>query len=168
VSAVNPRRDARTDREVMRGIRRRFDRLENPNTVRVGPWVLSVDADGELIATAPGRVVALTRQLAAANTAAGKPAGLHRTYVVTITGDPDGGVFQLRFAGSLTEPLDYDATAGEVLAALVGLSSRYSAIDFDVQGSAGGPWTVTVPDFGPISTVWSGLTGGTMPAITVE
>jgi hypothetical protein len=153
----------------MRGLGRRFDRLENPTTLRLGPWVLSVDASGEIVATNDqGRVVEFTRQIAAANAAAPKPAGLHRTYLVTITGSPTGGVFQLRFAGGLTDPLDHDATAAEVKAALVALSSRYSALDFDVQGSNGGPWTITVPDFGPISAIWSGLTGGTMPAITVE
>lgn len=150
----------------MRGIKRGLDNLANPSAVRIGEWVLSVDSSGELIATKPGRLVELTRQLAATN-AAGKTVGLHRTYLVTIVGSPTGGAFQLKFAGTPTTPLDPDATADEVRDALVALSSRYSTLDFTVTGANGGPWTIVAPDFGTISAI-SALTGGSLPSITVE
>lgn len=44
----------RTDAEWARSIEQRFRALENPTTTRVGPWVLSSDAAGALIATKPG------------------------------------------------------------------------------------------------------------------
>jgi RHS repeat-associated protein len=51
-----------------------------------------------------------------------------------------GGTFRLAFEGYITAPLAYNATAGQVEAALEALAS---VDNVTVTGNAGGPWTVT-------------------------
>lgn len=90
---------------------------------------------------------------------------------VTITGTPTGGTWTLTFDGEETTNLDYDATAGEVEAALEALPN-IGAGNVTVSGSAGGPYTVTfVGDLAgvdqPTMTGDDALTGGTSPGVTV-
>ncbi|WP_417386934.1 hypothetical protein [Gimesia sp.] len=56
---------------------------------------------------------------------------------VTIGNSPTGGTFTLTFDGETTDPLDYDATAAEVQAELVGLSN-IGADNVVVTGEDGG------------------------------
>lgn len=161
------RRSARTDAEWARDVSARLRSLELPGeTVRIGRWVLSVDSSGELVATTQGRTVRLTEPLQGNQAAA--TAGLHRTFTVTVEGSPTGGVFTLLFVGAETVELARNATAAAIKTALVGLSPRYSELDFSTSGAAGGPWTVIVPDLGNLGLGRVELTGGTDPAITIE
>lgn len=163
---MRPGRPPRSGAEVVRNLARQVNAQENASTLRLGKWVLSVDGAGEIVATAPGRTVNLTAPLAAAETR--QRSGLHRTYTVTAEGSPTGGAFRLRFLGAWTDDIDHDATSSDVRTALLALNSRYSTLDFNVTGSAGGPWTVIVPDLGPLSGDGSGLTGGTNMGITID
>lgn len=48
--------------ELIRDMRREIRELQQRTTVRVGPWVLSATAAGELIATGPGgRIIELSQ-----------------------------------------------------------------------------------------------------------
>jgi hypothetical protein len=61
---------------------------------------------------------------------------------VTLGGGATGGTFTLTFAGQRTVPIDYDAPAqgsGSVQAALEGLPAH---LEVDVEGPAGGPYTL--------------------------
>jgi len=58
---------------------------------------------------------------------------------VTLT-NATGGTFRLAFAGYVTAPLAYNATAAQVETALEALTS---VDNVTVTGNAGGPWTVT-------------------------
>lgn len=161
------KRMPRTDAEWARDVSNRLRALEGARqAVRIGRWVLSVDSEGELIATAVGRRVVLTLPQEADEVAG--TATLHRVFTVTVEGSPTGGTFTLRFKGAIAEPLDYNASATDIKDALVALSSAYTDLDFDVSGSAGGPWYVTVPAIGDLSVYDSDLTGGTDPRVTVE
>lgn len=53
-------RAPRTDAEWAREMQRRIASLESATSVRIGPWVLSVGEDGQLIATTAGKKVVLT------------------------------------------------------------------------------------------------------------
>ena len=53
-----------------------------------------------------------------------------------------------------------------VKAALVALDDGYTASDFTVSGSAGGPYTIAVPVAAALTATGS-FTGGTSPAIAV-
>ncbi len=59
--------------------------------------------------------------------------------VVTLS-NTTGGTFTLGFGGASTAALDWDATTGEVDAALEALSGVGTV---SVSGSTGGPWTIT-------------------------
>ena len=95
--------------------------------------------------------------------------------LVTITGSPTGGTFRLRYKGTYTTALAYNAPAATVQAALehAGLGLGNVA----VSGSAGGPYTVTaqgsldpadtVNDFPLLDYDAALLTGGTSPSVTV-
>jgi hypothetical protein len=93
---------------------------------------------------------------------------------IDTTGTPTGGTFTLSFNGQTTTPLDFDATAAEVDAALEALST----IDAAMVVSAGGPLptaiTVTFSgaqfadsDVPMLVADYSLLTGGTAPTVTV-
>ncbi len=64
----------------------------------------------------------------------------HNEVQVVTLSNADGGTFRLAFLGQTAQPLDQDATAGEVETALEALTS---VDNVTVTGSAGGPWTVT-------------------------
>lgn len=77
---------------------------------------------------------------------------------------PDGGTFTLTLNGETTLPLDFDATANEVLSAFTGLPST-SVADVAVSGDAGGPWIVAFADAFTVQSLTldgAGLTGGTL------
>lgn len=63
-----------------------------------------------------------TPSVAVATTTAGG-AGVDEVQTVTISGGPTGGTFTLTFNGQTTDPIDYDATAAEIQAALRALST---------------------------------------------
>ncbi|EUA18473.1 putative gp13 [Mycobacterium xenopi 3993] len=83
-------------------------------------------------------------------------------FIVTL-GTPTAGDFVLSFGGNTTAPIAYNATSTAVKSALVALDDGFSASDWTVTGSAGGPYTVTTPgaQYGPLTGDGSGLTGGT-------
>lgn len=65
-------------------------------------------------------------------------------YIATL-GAQTTGTFTLTYGGLTTAGIAYNATASAVKTALVALDDGYAASDWDVTGSAGGPYTVTVP-----------------------
>lgn len=92
-----------------------------------------------------------------------------RVQVVTITGTPTGGTFDLRIGGATAAGIAYNAAAAAVQTAIRALSPLWAAAT--VAGSAGGPYTVTLSPVGgpaaPIVVSATALTGGTSPAVTV-
>lgn len=60
-------------------------------------------------------------------------------------GSQSSGTFTLTWAGNTTSTIAYNATASTVKAALVALDDGYTSSDWDVSGSAGGPYTITPP-----------------------
>ena len=53
---TQPGKPPTSDAEWARNTERRIAHLESPNTVRIGPWVIS-SQDGDLIATKPGEEI---------------------------------------------------------------------------------------------------------------
>ncbi|QWY84374.1 minor tail protein [Mycobacterium phage Knocker] len=63
MTAVTPGRAPTTDAAWARSVEDRLRGLQNPRTLRVGPWVLSTEAGtGNLIATRPGQAVVIDGQ----------------------------------------------------------------------------------------------------------
>ena len=91
---------------------------------------------------------------------------------VTITGDPTGGTFTLTYSGQTTAAIPFDASAGEVQAALTALSNLRTG-DVVVSGPVGGPYTVEftnslqATNVAQMTASGAGLTGGTSPSVTV-
>lgn len=81
-------------------------------------------------------------------------------WLVTL-GSPASGTFTLTWLGATTAGIAYNATAAAVKSALVALDDGYTADDWTVAGSAGGPYTVTAPGGGALTGSGAGLTGGT-------
>lgn len=100
-------------------------------------------------------------------------AGDNEVQSLAITGTPTGGTFTLTFKGQTTSALDFDATAGEVDAALEALST----VGAGNVACTGGPLpgaAVTITFGGdlatldvPVITATSSLTGGSSPAIAI-
>jgi hypothetical protein len=92
-----------------------------------------------------------------------------RVQVITITGTPTGGTFDLKIGGLTASGIAYNATAAAVQTAIRALSSLWAAAT--VSGSAGGPYTVTLSPVGgpaaPIVVAANALTGGSSPAVVV-
>lgn len=92
-----------------------------------------------------------------------------RVQVITITGTPTGGTFDLAIGGAVAKGIAYNAAASAVQTAIRALSPLWSGAT--VTGSAGGPYTVTLSPVGgpagPIVVAANGLTGGTSPSVTV-
>lgn len=150
----------RTDAEWAREVERRFKALENPTTIRLGEWVIQV-VDGELVATAPGRSVALTAALAVDSTTSGVTRTTRTLTVVNAT----SGTFVMVYRNRPTTAVPYNASAATLQAALVALDPEAGTVDTQVIGDAGGPWTVILPP-GTFSVDFSGLVG-TDPRIVV-
>lgn len=100
--------------------------------------------------------------------------GTDEVQTLTITGTPTGGTFTLTFDGQETDPIDYDATAGEVQTALEALPNLTPG---DVTAGGGPlpdtPVTLTFggslagTDVPLIVADGSSLTGGTTPDVAV-
>lgn len=84
---------------------------------------------------------------------------LPKTWTVTL-GSPSGGTFTLALNGNATTTIAYGASAATVKTALAGITDSWTAAQWTVTGSAGGPFTVTSPG-GTLTGNGSGLTGGT-------
>jgi hypothetical protein len=98
-------------------------------------------------------------------------AGTSEVQTITITGGPTGGTFTLTYDGQVTDPLDFDASAGEVDSALEALTNLAPG-DVTVTGGPGPdtPWVVTfAAALGNVSTLVANgsFTGGVDPAIGV-
>jgi hypothetical protein len=66
------------------------------------------------------------------------------SFLVTL-GTQSTGTFTLTFGGQTTATIAFGATNAQVKTALVALDDGFSASDWTVAGSAGGPFTVTTP-----------------------
>jgi hypothetical protein len=81
-------------------------------------------------------------------------------YTVTL-GAPSAGTFTLTYGANTTATIVYNAAASVVKTALVALDDGFTASDWTVTGSAGGPYTVTLPVAGTVLTgSGASLTGG--------
>lgn len=100
-------------------------------------------------------------------------AGTNEEQTITITGTPTGGTFTLTFDGETTDPIDWDASAGEVQAALEALDA-FTPGDVIVTGGPF-PGTAMVVEFSgdygsepvELMTGADSLTGGTNPAVGI-
>jgi hypothetical protein len=92
------------------------------------------------------------------------PASASQT--VTISGSPTGGTFKLTSGnGAQTATIAFNAAAATVQTAVQALGGGYATAA--VTGSAGGPYAiVTGTAAGLLLGDGSGLTGGTLPAVT--
>jgi hypothetical protein len=94
--------------------------------------------------------------------------GTAEVQTVTVTGGPTGGTFTLTFDGETTAPIDFDAVAADVQAALEGLPG-VEVGEVTVTGT--GPYTVTFTaaqgDVPQMTANGALLTGGTAPGVTV-
>lgn len=88
------------------------------------------------------------------------------TYTVTVSGSPTGGSFTLQVNGVATGTIAYNAAASAVKSAIVAVDDGLTADNVTVTGSAGGPYTVTVPASVSLGSA-AGLTGGTSPSVAV-
>lgn len=70
---------------------------------------------------------------------------------LTTLGTQSSGTFTLTFLGNPTSAIAFGATAATVKTALVALDDGYTASDWTVSGSAGGPYTITTPGKQPIA-----------------
>lgn len=100
--------------------------------------------------------------------------GTNEVQRITVTGTPTGGTFTITYNGQTTEPLPYNATAAQVQAALLALSSVPSGTSIAVTGGPL-PGAFVVITFqnqlgglnvGQMTTTDS-FTGGTSPASAV-
>lgn len=160
MSSVNTGRAPKTAPEWVRDVDQRLRALEAATTVRVGSWVLA-EIDGEVVASKAGRSVILTEEAVAAAVAAG-----HTMRLVTLTGSPTSGTFALTYKARTTSDIPWNATADQVLAAILALSTAYTTLDFAVTGPDGGPWTVTTP-IGALSADNVALGGGSAPGVAI-
>ncbi|BBZ38733.1 phage major capsid protein [Mycobacterium conspicuum] len=88
---------------------------------------------------------------------------LPSTWTVTL-GSPSSGNFTLTYNGATTANIGYTATAASVKSALAALNDAWSASDWTVTGSNGGPYTVTSPG-GTLTGNGAGLTGATFSVV---
>lgn len=91
-----------------------------------------------------------------------------RVQVVTITGTPTGGTFNLSIGGQVASGLAYNAATAAVQTAIRALSPQWAAAT--VTGTAGSNYTITLAPLGgaaaPIIASHA-LTGGTNPNVVV-
>jgi len=86
------------------------------------------------------------------------------THTVAL-GGATAGTFTLSLRGKTTAGIAYNAAASAVKTAIVALDDGIEAADVTVTGSAGGPYTVTVP--GVLTGSGAGLTGGALTVTRV-
>lgn len=90
------------------------------------------------------------------------------TYTVSL-GTPSAGNFKLGLVdGELSADIAYSPTVAAVKSALVAIDDGYTAADWTVAGSTGGPFTVTTPAGRQLTGDGSGLTGGTFEITPVS
>jgi len=80
-------------------------------------------------------------------------------WLVTL-GTQSSGTFTLSFTGVTTTALAFGATSAAVLAALIANDDGFTAGQWNVTGSAGGPYTVTTPgsQYGALTANFAALT----------
>lgn len=78
-------------------------------------------------------------------------------WLVTL-GTQTSGTEVLTWGGNTTTAIPYNATSATVKAALVALDDGYTAADWTVTGSAGGPFTITPPKPTPVTGSGAALT----------
>ncbi|MHC4500927.1 MAG: hypothetical protein ACYS21_17645, partial [Planctomycetota bacterium] len=98
--------------------------------------------------------------------------GLDSLLLVTLTGSPTGGTFDLIYRGDIAE-IDYDSSAADLATAMNALDSL-AASAVSVTGSAGGPWTLWFHGFPTaadgtilLTKDETDLTGGSSPDVTI-
>ena len=155
-----------SDAEWAREVQRRLDALDRPQSIRIGDWVIAA-RDGELVATAPGRD-AVTLTLPPSDKSSSDSA-VRVMRVVSIVGSPSSGTWGLLYRGvpTINTLNRNNATATQILSALLALDPRYTTLDFNVAGPNGGPWTVTTPP-GSLDGDGTLLAGGTNPGVSIQ
>jgi hypothetical protein len=91
---------------------------------------------------------------ATANTNSGL---VSKAHTVTL-GTQSSGTFTLTWGGNTTSAIAYNATSATVKSALVALDDGYGTGNWNVTGSAGGPYSVTTPTPLPLTGDGSALT----------
>jgi hypothetical protein len=113
------------------------------------PWVVTVTTPANTpIALMTANSASLTGGSGTVTELQAGSAGVNEVQTVTAAAGVSGGTFTLTFNGATTIPINWNATAAQVQAALRALSTINTVT---AAGSAGGPWTVT----------WSGAQANT-------
>jgi hypothetical protein len=161
-----------TDAQWARKVEQRLRNLEGNGPTRVGNWTLSDEA-GTLSATssATGVTQALTTS-PPTGTAPNTPVARLQA-VITVVSQLSGFVtnqFSLSYNGATTPLMVTSSTAAAVQAALIALFPQFTALDFNVTGAAGGPWTVTYPGGSLLiaATTTNSTSPPTAPVMTIE
>lgn len=81
-------------------------------------------------------------------------------------GGASGGTAVASINGKPTSTIAYNATAATVKSAIVAVDDGIEASDVTVTGSAGGPYTVTIPALSSLSVNGASLTGGTGASVS--
>lgn len=140
-----PAKTPQTDAQWALKVEQRLRALEAAGPQRIGSWVVS-EIDGQLVATKDGQSAQLTTLDTSATAA---PAPFKRQLaVITVVSEPAGftNQFSLTYRGATTPLMTIDTThATDIQAALIALFVQYTALDFNVTGVVGGPWTVAYP-----------------------
>lgn len=135
---------------------------------------LTADGNGRYIVPIGSFITKSTTDPTKVKIYAGLGANANAVQTVTITGTPTGGTFTLTYAGQVTAPIAFNASAATVLAALIALPNIATASNVATGGGALPGAAVTVTFQGelgnqpiPVMTInIAGLTGGA-PAGTV-
>lgn len=77
-------------------------------------------------------------------------------WTVTL-GAQTSGTFDLHWGGNSALAIPYNATSATVKSALVGMDDGYTASDWSVTGSSGGPYTITPPEPSLLSGTFTAL-----------
>lgn len=140
-----PGKTPKTDAQWALRVEQRLRELEATGPTRIGDWVIS-QRDGQLIATKPGQTHVLTSLDTSATPG---PAPFKRQLaVVSVVSEPAGftNQFSLSYRGATTPMMTIDTTFSSAIEAnLVALFPQFTALDFNVTGSVGGPWTIAYP-----------------------
>lgn len=140
-----PSKTPQTDAQWALKVEQRLRALEATGPTRVGSWVIS-EVDGQLVATKPGQSQPIT--VLDTSATAGPTPNIRQLAVVTLVSEPAGftNQFSLSYRGQTTPMMTIDSThATDIQTALVALFVQYTALDFNVTGVVGGPWTIAFP-----------------------
>lgn len=158
-----PSKTPQTDAQWALKVEQRLRALEATGPTRIGSWVVS-EKDGQLIATKPGQTQVLTTLDTSAT--ATPVQGRVQRIITLVSGT---GTFTLVYRGVQTAAINANFALGSDIknALVAALMPQFTGIDFDCQGVAGGPWTVTLPGADiDIGTVVTGF--GSTPILTVS